>query len=107
MVPVLVEMRTPRALSSASRPFRAVKPTVATVELAGVSELIVITEIVPSGSTVYSSFGSPSLATTSFVPSGVKAIESGTMPTATEPAAVTVAALPTPVTLKKKTLPSV
>ena len=52
VVPVLVEMRIPKALSSASRPFRAVKPTVATVELAGVSALIVITEIVPSGSTV-------------------------------------------------------
>ena len=39
----------------------------------------------PSGSTVYSSFGSPSLATRSLRPSGVKTTLSGSAPTVTAP----------------------
>ncbi len=72
--------RTPLACSSASRPLNAVKVAVSTTGEATPDEIsMMLTE--PSGS--MPSSGSPSLATRTFWPSGVKVSMSGSAPTST------------------------
>ena len=68
---------TPRLRKASSWPLKAVKSAVVTVAFSTPSEISIIV-IEPSGST--SSPGSPSFATTIFVPSGVKVSISGNAP---------------------------
>ena len=73
------KMRTPRFTSSARRSLNAVKDAVATVAEATPAEMsMTLTE--PSGSVAP---GSPSFATSTFLPSGVKVSMSGSAPTVT------------------------
>ena len=75
------KMRTPRPRRASSCPLKAVKSAVVTLALSTPPEMsIILTE--PSGSTL--SPGSPSLATNTLLPSGVKVTISGTTPTVTE-----------------------
>ena len=78
------KIRTPLARSSSIRASKAPKPAVATVAEPTPPERST-TLIDPSGSTVYSSSGSPSLATRTRSPSGVKVTMSGREPTSTDP----------------------